>query len=94
MPQRNAKKVVLLRHFTIHFQKYHVYFLTFSPDGDRRAAARPAQQVISVSRGCFTNCILLRREGVLLRLLYKFYSILRQNRREQPMCRSQKIRKL
>ena len=54
MPQRNAKKVVLLRHFTIYFQKYHVYFLTFSPDGDRRADARPAQQAVSVSRGYFT----------------------------------------
>ena len=64
MPQRNAKKVVLLRHFTIYFQKYHVYFLTFSPDGDRRADARPVRQVVSVSRGCFTK-LKFNRVGVL-----------------------------
>ena len=55
MPQRNAKKVVLLRHFTIYFQKYHVYFLTFSPNGDRRADAVSAQQGVFVSRGDFTK---------------------------------------
>ena len=32
----------------------YVYFLTFSPNGDRRADAVLAQQAVFVSRGCFT----------------------------------------
>ena len=37
----------------------YVYFLTFSPGGERRAAARPAQQAVFVTRGCFTKLHLI-----------------------------------